>query len=493
MYSVNNEEIETSVFIKLRKVIGDSLFNNDFVTDSRLVSEGCIFCAYPGLKNDGRAFIYEAIEKGAKFIILEDDPTFSCKIPYFKVKNLRSYLGLLIAEKYSYPTLNLSVIGVTGTNGKTSITHWLSQVYHLQNILVGIVGTTGVGIYPDMVNYNITTPSPMILQQLFAKFIKEKIRVVSMEVSSHSLDQDRVNGIFFQTAIFTNLTQDHLDYHRDMEHYYLAKKKLFLWNNLKQIIINTDDFFGTRLYDELVYKNKTTLISCPRIISYGINSGDVRAESIKISLTEVNFQLIYNDERVFCKVGVIGKFNVYNLLAVACKLILDGYTLAQISKLMSKLVPVKGRMETLVYKDKPLVVVDYSHTPDSLYNALSTLKNIESVGKLYCVFGCGGNRDTSKRAIMGDIASSLSDYVILTSDNPRYENPDSIIAQIKDGIKSNNYHVIENRKDAIKYALETAQVNDIVLIAGKGHEDYQEINGVKSYFSDIEFAKEFLH
>ena len=492
MYSLLNNRVEKDQLIKLRKALSMYLFNDDFVIDSKEVIDGVIFCAYPGLTTDGRNFIENAVINGAKFVLLEDDFEINVDVKHYKIKNLKSYVGVLLAEKYGYLTLSLPVIGVTGTNGKTSITHWLSQIYHLQNISAGIIGTTGSGVYPDMTNHNVTTPNCVFLQKLLADFADKKVKVVSMEVSSHALDQDRVNGVFFQTAIFTNLTQDHLDYHHDIEQYYLAKKKLFLWLGLRQVIINLDDCYGKRLYHELLYEEYNKFFSPPVLISYGINNGDVRAESIDISLSGVSFELCYKNDRIWCNVGVIGRFNIYNLLAVACKLILDGYTLPYISTLFLKMAPVKGRMETLINRGKPLVVVDYSHTPDALYNALLTLKNINFVGKLYCVFGCGGNRDYSKRRIMGEIASSLADFVILTSDNPRYEDPSVIIEHIKEGIKSDNYQIIQNRQEAIDQVLKLATHDDIVLIAGKGHENYQEINGVKYCFSDINVAKESL-
>jgi UDP-N-acetylmuramoyl-L-alanyl-D-glutamate--2,6-diaminopimelate ligase len=480
-----NSPINQTTLTQLLDALGSLLYTANLEFDSRRVGSNSIFCAYPGNTIDGRQFIEDAIKKGAKFILWENGINFDFPVANFGVENLKHYIGLLASIRYNN---NLSkVIGVTGTNGKTSIAHWLSQLYTLMQQKVGIIGTTGAGVYPDTKYNDATTPDPLMLQQLIADFSKQKIDVLNMEVSSHAIHQGRVNGITYTTAIFTNLTLDHLDYHHDMESYYQAKRDLFFWHDLTNAVINTDDEYGRRLFNELKLQNPQV-----RLIDYGVSSGTLKALDIKIDLSGMKFSLSYNGELVKCQVSVIGRFNIYNLLAVTGALIVDGYTLSEITLLLNQITPVCGRMDTIVVANKPLVVIDFSHTPDSLKNALSTLKEIENMGKLYCVFGCGGNRDSTKRPLMGDIASTLSDYVIVTSDNPRFEEPEEIIRQITIGIKRDNFITIPDRTSAIKYALKIAHPGDIVLIAGKGHETYQEVKGIKSLFSDFDVARKFL-
>jgi UDP-N-acetylmuramyl-tripeptide synthetase len=483
--------VNLNKFTTLCNQIGDLLYSHQLVSDSRLANSQSIFCAYPGTALDGRNYIQDAINKNTRFIVWEDGIKFDYKVANYGVANLRSYIGILANYKFNYASNLYKTIGVTGTNGKTSITFWLNQVYTKLGQLTGIIGTTGYGIYPQLTPLNNTTPDPIILSNILHNFADNKVQMVAMEVSSHALSQDRINGVYFDSVIFTNLTQDHLDYHHDMENYYQAKKLLFYWTNLKNIIINIDDVYGQRLYQE-VSTNQLASPS-PKIVTYGFNQGDVRACDIQLSLAGTTFNLCYGNETIHCSVNVIGKFNIYNLLAVITILILDGNTLATIASLLSVITPVTGRMELIKKSNQPLVVVDYCHTPDSLEQALKTLKEIKQCAKLYCVFGCGGNRDNSKRALMGKIATTIADYVIITADNPRFEEQQQITAQILSGVNSMNVKIIESRHDAIKYALQTAKADDIVLIAGKGHENYQEIRGIKYPLSDIAIANQLLN
>ncbi|HLX54738.1 MAG TPA: UDP-N-acetylmuramoyl-L-alanyl-D-glutamate--2,6-diaminopimelate ligase, partial [Aquella sp.] len=353
------------------------------------------FCAYPGSANDGRNYIESAIANGAKAILYE--PGINLKIPVknIAIKNLIYFVGLLAAAKFGNPSQKFNTIGVTGTNGKTSVTHWLNQMYTSLGSKTAIIGTTGAGVYPDIIDYESTTPDPITLQKLLSSFADRKIDVLAMEVSSHSLHQGRVNGTAFKTAIFTNLSQDHLDYHKTMEAYYLAKRDLFYWQCLEHAIINVDDEYGKRLVNELrddIAKNKSPL----KILTYGIDNGDLRARDLSITLSGMSFKLIYGGEEHAVHVKVIGRFNVYNILAVVACLISNGYKLSAIVPLLHELKPVCGRMDAIIQKDCPLVVVDYAHTPDALLNTLNTLRNVEHSGQLYCVFGCGGNRDAAK-------------------------------------------------------------------------------------------------
>lgn len=482
-----NSKVSSNVITQLIDKLGNLLSSNELVIDSRKASTNSIFCAYPGSSNDGRKFIAEVIAKGVSAILWEAGYSFSFNLPNYPVTDLMQYVGILAAAKHGNPSTKYMTIGVTGTNGKTSISHWLSQAYIQLGKTAGIIGTTGAGIYPNAVYNDSTTPDPITVQNLMAEFANKKIDVLSMEVSSHALHQGRVNGVNFTTAVFTNLTQDHLDYHGNMENYYLAKRDLFYWHGLNNAVINADDKYGKRLIQELQQNNPDLTV-----IDYGIESGSLQACDLVINLSGMAFKLSYKNEEVLIKVKVIGKFNVYNLLAVAGVLILNGHSLSEIAIILAKLTPVCGRMDAIIVPDKPLVVVDFSHTPDSLENALLTLQQIEHSGQLYCVFGCGGNRDAKKRPIMGEIASRLADMAIITSDNPRFENPEDIIEQIKSGISKNNSISITGRSDAIAYALSQAKSGDIVLIAGKGHETYQEIQGVKHPFSDFEIAHNLL-
>ncbi len=488
MFSLNSK-INVATFTRLLDKLGALLLKHNLVIDSRKIMIGDIFAAYPGTAMDGRKFIQTAIDKGAKFILWEEtkDHPQCGNVDNLSAIDLAQYIGLLASYKYNYPTKYYNTIGVTGTNGKTSITHWLNQAYSNLNKKTAIIGTTGAGIYPNTNDFKMTTPDPITLQEMLANFMNEKIDLLAMEVSSHALIQGRVNGVKYDVAIWTNLTQDHLDYHGTMENYYQAKRNLFYWESLKQAIVNTDDKYGKRLYDEI--KQSRLDLRC---LSYGINSGDLYASNIKVTLNGTSFQLNYGLENIHVNVKLVGNFNVYNLLAVAGTLLLDGYSLAQIVPILEVLNPVPGRMETLILPNKPLVVVDYAHTPDALENVLNTLSQIEHIGKIYCVFGCGGDRDAKKRPIMGKIASEIADVVIVTSDNPRTENPEMIVQEVIGGIEKINYIAITDRKSAIDYALKEANASDIVLIAGKGHETYQEVCGKREHFSDVEVALNYL-
>jgi UDP-N-acetylmuramoyl-L-alanyl-D-glutamate--2,6-diaminopimelate ligase len=521
MYSVNNTKINSTQLTQLLTRLGSLLKTHDLVTDSRKLTDNCIFCAYLGTKVDGRDFIEFAVQHGAGVVLYVPAPNFV--IPthtsvmqdgihntlYIPVDNLAQYVGLLAADKYNHPSERFTTIGVTGTNGKTSIANWLNQAYLLLQQKPAIIGTTGAGVYPNITDYAMTTPDPITLQKLLADFVSSNINYLVMEVSSHALHQGRVNGINFKTAIFTNLTPDHLDYHGTMEEYFKAKRELFYWHGLENAIINIDDPYGKRLYDELSVSKLGNNELTPNIISYGIDDKkcqicDLYAFDIVMDLSGMKFKINYHGKIQQFQVAVIGKFNIYNLLAVAAQLVIDGYDLEQIASVFAQIKSVCGRMDAIIQPNAPLVVVDYAHTPDALYNTLITLQQIPHLGKIYCVFGCGGDRDKTKRGLMGQIAVANSDHVIITTDNPRSEKPAAIIADIISGmpathtatklndINNTNYTVIEDRSQAIECAIKNAKIGDIILIAGKGHETYQEINGVKHEFSDFKIANNIL-
>lgn len=509
MFSKINRKLNLESITKLVSKLGFLLSTHDLVIDSRQANSSSIFCAYPGTSTDGRQFIAAALGNGVDVVLYEDGDsgasTLSSLMPedqqwreiisncnskdsqqsdhYFPVLDLKHYVGILAAYKYNYPCRELQqVIGITGTNGKTSIAYWLNQAYTALHKKAAIIGTLGAGVFPDIKYNEMTTPDPITVQKLFAGFVQDEVQMVAMETSSHALDQGRVNGVEFKTAVFTNLTQDHLDYHKTMEDYYLAKRELFYWDGLQNAVINIDDEYGRRLHAELLEQLDL------QVMTYGVGNGEVQANNIKVTISGTKFDLTHKGDSIPVEVKVIGKFNVYNLLAVSAVLLLDGYGLHEIATVLPRLTPVRGRMDAIIRVGRPLVVVDFAHTPDSLENVLLTLSEVEHRGKVYCIFGCGGNRDTGKRPIMGAIAAKLADEVIITSDNPRFENPSDIIDQIAAGIEDVAYQRIENREEAIRTVLSHATADDIVLIAGKGHEEYQEILGVKSPFSDFTVA-----
>lgn len=489
MFSLQNKLINEASFAQLSNQLGLLLSKeHPIVIDSRKVISNSIFCAYPGTGTDGRKYIHQAEAHNPACILWEQSETdWQITAPNYPVKNLMHYVGLLAALQNDYPSRKMLAIAVTGTNGKTSISHWLNQAFSYLEHKSAIIGTTGCGIYPDVIDYASTTPDPVTLQNLVDKFVENQVEVLAMEVSSHALTQGRINGMSFTTAIFTNLTQDHLDYHGTMENYFQAKRQLFYWHGLRHAIINADDEYGMRLLKDLEQDNLPL-----ELISYGVHDGILRASDIQLSLDGMSFKLSLRGKTQIINVPIIGKFNVYNLLAVFATLLSNGASWEQLPSIANALQPVVGRMDADIITGKPLVVVDYSHTPDSLEKALTTLQEIPHQ-KLICVFGCGGNRDKAKRPIMGQIANLYADEVIITTDNPRDEDPDIIIQEIIAGISAdNNYQVISDRKDAIATAIKMANHDDIILVAGKGHENYQEIKGIKYPFSDLEIVHNLL-
>jgi UDP-N-acetylmuramoyl-L-alanyl-D-glutamate--2,6-diaminopimelate ligase len=457
-------------------------------SDSRKVKAGGLFLAYPGEKSDGREYIPDAIEKGAS-AILWDSADFSWN-PEWQVENisinkLRLQAGNIASQFYRRPSYGMWMIGVTGTNGKTSISHWLSQCFNYLNRKAAVVGTLGCGFPKALTQTSNTTPDAILLQGMLASYVAAGAQVVAMEVSSHGLHQGRVNGVKFDVAVLSNLTHDHLDYHGTIEEYAAAKRRLFDANELKMAVVNCDDAFGQEIEDDLKYAGKP-------VLTYGIAHGNVRASNIVFESTHFSFLAKTPQGEAEVKANLIGKFNVYNVLAVLATLLVSKVSLKDAVEAIAHIESAAGRMQQLGGGENPLIVVDYAHTPDALEKVLSTLNDQKTQGsKLVCVFGCGGNRDASKRKIMGKIATKHADVTVVTSDNPRYENPKKIIHEILQGMKG-NFLVEEDRAKAISVAISAAKSGDIVLIAGKGHEDYQEVFGIKQYFSDVDQAKLIL-
>ena len=457
----------------------------DIKNDSRLVQAGDLFLAYPGAATDGRMYIAQAKASGAAAIVYEPKNipagcSLPTDIPCIAVADLVEQLAFIAQRFYQHPSHSLSVTGVTGTNGKTTIAYQLAQAHALLQKKSAYIGTIGQGEVNNLQLLNNTTPDALCLQSMLHHYVQQGVVQVCMEVSSHALCQHRVNGIEFKQAIFTNLTLDHLDYHHSMEAYAAAKAQLFAHEHLQWAIINHDD-----AYSKLMLQ---TLRPQVQSITYGINSqSDVSVEHWHTSMngTKMTVKSPWGTHQLAIK--ALGEFNIYNTLALFASLMASGYEAEQVVNVMSQLKAAPGRME--IVEQSPYVLVDYAHTPDALENVLKTLHQLKK-GSLWVVFGCGGDRDKTKRPIMGKAASVYADKIVVTSDNPRSESPEQIIKEIVAGIPDNAAIIqLVNREEAIAYALNHAQPEDIILIAGKGHEAYQQIGATKYSFSDQEVVR----
>lgn len=452
---------------------------SSMTADSRKVQAGSLFLAYPGEKHDGRTFIAQALAQGASAVVWEsegfdwNDDWQAINQP---VRHLREQCGLIADSFYDHPSEKLWMIGVTGTNGKTSCSHWLAQTLSLLGRKTALIGTLGNG-FPGALSYAInTTPDPILLHGMLADYWQQGAKAIAMEVSSHGLEQGRVSGVHFDVAVLTNLSRDHLDYHGDMAAYAAAKKKLFDWEGLACSVLNVDDAFGLQVAKELIGTNKP-------VLTYGFSEhAMVRGSGLTFTSQGLSMQVATPYGSTGISAALVGRFNAYNLLAVLATLLSSSVSLEEAAAVIAQIKPVAGRMQQLGGGKQPLVVIDYAHTPDALEKVLSALRE-QSTGKLLCVFGCGGNRDQGKRPLMGEMASKLADKVIVTSDNPRDEAAEAIVKAIEIGL-GGEYEIVLDRAMAISTAIRQAEAGDIVLVAGKGHEDYQEIAGVKYPFSD---------
>jgi UDP-N-acetylmuramoyl-L-alanyl-D-glutamate--2,6-diaminopimelate ligase len=466
----------------------------DLTADSRTVKMGSIFVAYPGTALDGRAFIAEAIARGAAAVIWERAGfTWNERwdIANLGVEGLRGKISEIAGHVFGNPSRSLWMAGVTGTNGKTSVSQWIAAALDGLGRRSAVIGTLGNGLVGERVEAKNTTPDPIVLQRLLAEYLRRGARNVAMEVSSHGLDQGRVAGIKFDAAVFTNLTRDHLDYHGTMQAYAEAKFALFMARGLTHSVINIDDEWGATFAERLGGD----------VVTYGLARGAkqtargkprIAASAIGLSEAGVNFRVDSEWGSGEVRARVLGAFNVSNLLAVLGTLLAAGVSFDEALGAVGALEPVPGRLERVGGGATPLVVIDYAHTPDALEKALEALRPTVATGhRLVCVFGCGGDRDAGKRPLMGEAASRLADHVIVTSDNPRSEAPGAIIDQILAGI-SGDAEAIEDRQVAIFSAVHQALPGDVVLLAGKGHETYQEIAGVRHPFSDGEVARAAL-
>ena len=459
--------------------------------DSRKCSQGSLFVAIPGEKFDGHDFIDNAIEKGASAVICQKIPdnARSLGTAFIKVNNSRKMLAKISNRWYDDPSKKMRIIGVTGTNGKTTITYLIKSIFEQNGEKCGIIGTTGIILPDEEIKATHTTPESLELCGHLAYMREKGISTVVMEVSSHALVQHRVFGINFNASLFTNLTHEHLDYHDSLEEYAKAKKILFDMLPKDGIALVHD------LSEESGIMVKDTIAS----IKYTVgrrSTSDIKINNEKMLTDRSEFDLIFNKKRLHISTPLIGKFNIENAALAASLGWITGVDYENIKQGIKKSLGAPGRMQRIALKNGAVGVVDYAHTPDALEKALQACREVlvasETKGNLICVFGCGGDRDSSKRPKMGKIATELSDISIITNDNPRTEDPQKIFSDILKGINSSsNYEIIPGRKDAIKKACTLSGEKDLILIAGKGHETYQIIGTTRHHFDDFEELKKF--
>lgn len=453
--------------------------------DSRKADKDFAFVCIVGYETDGHKYIESAVSKGASVVVVQagsDIPEIPENVTVVTAEDTRIALAGMASAFFDHPEKKLSVIGVTGTNGKTTVTTLIKSILEYDGKKTGLIGTNANMIGERVIPTERTTPESLELFELFAEMVKEDVTHVIMEVSSHSLELSRVYGIEFSAGAFTNLTQDHLDFHITMENYLNAKKKLFKVSRCGAV--NKDDEAGKRIIKEN---------ACP-MVSFGIESdADFKAEDIKMSARGVIFKLINNDDEYTVRIGIPGRFSVYNALTAICTVNILGISVEKAIEALTFAKGVSGRCETVYTKTDYSVIIDYAHSPDGLENIINTVREFTE-NRVITLFGCGGDRDRTKRPIMGKIAGELSDYLIVTSDNPRTENPSAIIEDILVGVKESGceHIVIENRREAIKFALSFAKAGDCVILAGKGHETYQIIGKTKNHFDEREVIAECL-
>jgi len=461
--------------------------------DSRKVKPGELFLAYKGSQANGIDYIEDAIHSGAIAIAIDEEETIDVKsssITIYKVADLRKQAGLIISRFYDEPSKTIQLVGVTGTNGKTTVSYMIAYALYVLGKQSAVIGTLGYGQFRQLEASTSTTPDPVTLHSLFSRW-RDDVDFVAMEVSSHALDQGRVAGAEFDIAVFTNLTHDHLDYHKTIEDYADAKFQLFQSPKLKHAIVNIDDSYGVQLIDSLPAALSTVVFSAKQDLSE-LSKKDVSfVYCKKIETNNLNLTISIDSSwgQAIVQTSLLGEFNVENILAAFATLCVSGFNIEKISETLSGFTGIPGRMEYFPAEDEPLLVIDYAHTPDALEKALIALRSYCS-GNLYCVFGCGGDRDVAKRSQMGAIAERLSDHIVLTNDNPRTEAPEQIVENILEGVKDKSNATIKfDRSDAITNTFLNANKNDVILIAGKGHETTQQIGESILPFSDRELAR----
>jgi MurE/MurF fusion protein len=461
-------------------------------TDSRIVQAGDAFIAWPGWATDGRCFVPGALQAGAAACLVEADGADAFELADERVamlRGLKAATGEIAHRWFGQPSRRLELVATTGTNGKTSTACWVAEALTSLGQRSGAIGTLGIGEPPgDMVATGLTTPDPVTLHAALDGFVQQGFKACALEASSIGLVEHRLDGAALRVACFTNFTRDHLDYHGSMDAYWAAKRSLFSWPGLRAAVINIDDQKGAELAAELQASALEVWTVSRRA------PARLRAEALRYTPQGLAFDVAEGGERVALQSTLVGEFNASNLLVVLGALQALGHALPRAVAAVQTVSPVPGRLQRVPGRDVE-VVVDYAHTPDALAQVLGALRPLAAArgGRLVCLFGCGGNRDATKRPLMGAIAANAADAVVLTSDNPRHEEPAAILAQVLAGIEERRHvRVIENRAEAIDHAVRNAAANDVVLLAGKGHEDYQEIAGVKRPFSDLDEARRAL-
>lgn len=450
--------------------------NMNIKTNSKNVNVGDTFVAIKGNTCDGHDFIEEAIGNGASNIICEYG---EYSVPYKTVNSTKEYLNNYLNDNYYNEIKDITLIGITGTNGKTTSCYLLYEMFKLLNIKCAYIGTIGFYMEDKVRDLNNTTPEILLLYEMFLECKKNNIEVIVMEVSSHALKLDRVYGLKYDYAVFTNLTEDHLSFHGNMDKYLNAKKKLFtMLKDNGMSISNKDDAYSRYFINE-------------NTVTYGMRNSDYKIVDYKLSIDKTIYVIEVNRKKYKVRINIPGKYNIYNSIISLIILNDMGYKMVDLISLLNKVALPSGRME-IVKNDKSVIIIDYAHTPDAIKNALTNGNEFKK-GKLYTIVGCGGNRDKGKRKEMGLIATNLSDYVIFTDDNPRDEDETEIVNDIISGVRLNNYEIILNRKDAIRRGIDLLRGKDILFILGKGHEDYQVIKGVKRHFSDKEEVIRYLN
>ena len=474
---------------KINEIEINDIFNKlnakEIVSHHEKVKKNFIFIALKGSNYDGREFFNEAINNGAILIIYDKKKCVwnkSKKIKSIGISNLKEKLGLILSLFYKNHKRKIKIIGVTGTNGKTSVTHFLAESLNALGKKVGLIGTIGSGIFPKLKPSSLTTPNPFTLQKKIRDFDKKKCEFLIMEVSSHAIAQKRIEGINFMALFFLNLSHDHLDYHKSIKNYKETKFSIF-FQSKNLLIINTRCKYGLELYNSLANKNK--------ISTNKINT-DHYCKEYKCSFSRTSFYIENKDktERTLISTKIIGEFNIENLVMVYAFLRKIEFEAYNIKKVFKSLTNAPGRMQVIKKKSR-YFIVDYAHSPDALEKLLISVKSMthENKQKLICVFGCGGNRDNSKRVLMGRVSIKYSDQIIVTNDNPRFEDPQTIANQILIANKK-KIKVILDRTDAIRYAIKNSLPNDVIVVAGKGHEEYQEVGGKNLKFSDVKTINE---
>ncbi len=472
--------------LSVTKVLGNAEIEiNSICYDSRKAEEGSVFVCIVGFETDGHKYIDAAVNQGATALVVQNGaqiPDIKDGITVVYSDDTRKMLAGMSAAFFDHPEKKLKCIGVTGTNGKTTATTLIKSILEFEEKKVGLIGTNANIINGRILESERTTPESYELYELFSEMVEEGVEYVVMEVSSHSLELSRVCGIKFCVSAFTNLSQDHLDFHETMDNYKRAKMKLFQKSDIG--VINIDDSAG----EEYIKS-----VNCD-VLSYGIEKdADMKASEIKISARGVIFNINYEGENYKVRLGIPGKFSVYNALTAIGCVVKAGIPINRAVEALTFAKGVMGRCETVYTNTDYTVIIDYAHTPDGLENIISTVKEF-CEGRVVTLFGCGGDRDRTKRPIMGKVAGSLSDFCVVTSDNPRTENPAAIIDDVLEGVKETDceYEVIENRREAIFYALKNARRGDCIILAGKGHETYQIVGKEKRHFDEREIVAECL-